>query len=247
MTGVGITDASGISTVFPFSASDSNVVLDSGCTTSYLHQSLVDSIVAKLNGFELPYGRTLVADCRLRNTSATMDFAFGGDDAGGPAITIRVPLSDFIRTWYFEQNGRKYCGIGVSATDSQQVLGDTFLRAGYFVFDWDNQAVHMAQADDCGSEILAIGAGTDSVPEVTGNCAMTWSEPQPVRLQSFSSHEIITPADPELGPNTVPIGPVAWCLYDSPRDNLHRHVVPTHQPNLHHRRHHYRHHSSRSH
>ena len=40
----------------------------------------------------------------------------------------------------------------------------------YTVFDWDNQNAYVAQGDDCGSHIIPIGKGADSVPELVGEC-----------------------------------------------------------------------------
>lgn len=53
------------------------------------------------------------------------------------------------------------------------VLGDTFLRAAYVVYDWDNQNIHLANNEDCGSNLLAIGKGPDAVPSVAGDCGVS--------------------------------------------------------------------------
>lgn len=39
------------------------------------------------------------------------------------------------------------------------------------VFDWGNSAVHIAQAANCGSNIVAIGNGTNAVPGGNGDCS----------------------------------------------------------------------------
>lgn len=57
-----------------------------------------------------------------------------------------------------------------ASTGNQFILGDTFLRSVYTVFDWDNQNAYVAQGDDCGSHIIPIGKGADSVPELVGEC-----------------------------------------------------------------------------
>lgn len=53
------------------------------------------------------------------------------------------------------------------------VLGDTFLRAAYVVYDWDNRNIHLANSADCGSQLVAIGKGPDAVPILTGGCRET--------------------------------------------------------------------------
>ncbi len=50
------------------------------------------------------------------------------------------------------------------------VLGDTFLRSAYVVFDWDNRNIHFAQSADCGENLVAIGKGANAVPSLTGDC-----------------------------------------------------------------------------
>lgn len=93
-----------------------------------------------------------------------MDINFDGK-------TIQIKYENLI-TEVVEQ-GVPYCFLGVSDTTVDTdpptyILGDPFLRASYAVFDWDNQQVHLAQADDCGSNIVAIGSGTGSVPTGSG-------------------------------------------------------------------------------
>lgn len=50
------------------------------------------------------------------------------------------------------------------------MLGDSFLRAAYVVYDQDNRNLHLAQAANCGSNLVEISSGTNAVPSVTGDC-----------------------------------------------------------------------------
>lgn len=52
----------------------------------------------------------------------------------------------------------------------QPVLGDSFLRAAYVVYDQDNSNIHLAQAAECGSNLVAISSGEDAVPSSSGDC-----------------------------------------------------------------------------
>lgn len=56
------------------------------------------------------------------------------------------------------------------ATTGEPVLGDSFLRAAYVVYDQDNANLHLAQAEDCDENIIPIGSGSDAVPSSTGQC-----------------------------------------------------------------------------
>lgn len=93
-----------------------------------------------------------------------MDINFDGK-------TIQITYDNLITE--VVEGGVPYCFLGVSDTTVDTdpptyILGDPFLRASYAVFDWDNQQVHIAQADDCGTNIVAIGSGTGSVPTGSG-------------------------------------------------------------------------------
>lgn len=57
-----------------------------------------------------------------------------------------------------------------SMTTEEPVLGDSFLRAAYVVYDQDNANLHLAQAEDCGEDIIPIESGSDAVPSSIGQC-----------------------------------------------------------------------------
>lgn len=155
---IGVT-LDGDSSGFNLSEDDQNVMLDSGTTLSRIHEAVAFPILDALNAFDDGEGYYLV-QCSLRQQGGSIDFGFGNK-------TVRVPLSDFI----INLGSPDYCYVGMVITTDQQILGDSVLRAGYFVFDWDNEAVHVAQAANCGDDdIVAVGTGTAAVPRVTGNC-----------------------------------------------------------------------------
>ncbi|KAL7967292.1 aspartic peptidase domain-containing protein [Trichoderma sp. SZMC 28014] len=159
---------------FKLGSADTNVILDSGTSLTRLHSQAASPILEALGAQDDGEGYFIVP-CSTRNASGSVDFGFGSK-------TVRVALSDFILS-ASESSGDSsgdgdgsgddgpLCYVGLVLTTDQQILGDTVLRAGYFVFDWDNQQVHIAQAADCGSsDIVAVSKGTDAVPNVQGNC-----------------------------------------------------------------------------
>ncbi|KAM3514272.1 hypothetical protein MY11210_002062 [Beauveria gryllotalpidicola] len=145
---------------------DRNVMLDSGTTISRLQADVAMPILKALGAQPEGTGYFYIP-CSARNQQGSVDFGFGG-------TTVKVPFKDFIINV-----GDPYaCYAGIAVTGGQQILGETVLRAGYFVFDWDNEAVHIAQAADCGeSDIVKIGTGKNAVPSVTGNCGASTSRP----------------------------------------------------------------------
>ena len=135
---------------------DRNVMLDSGTTITRMHWSAAQPIIKALGAFNDEEGY-FYTTCNMRKAAGSVDFGFGNK-------TVRVPFSDFI----LDMGDPLYCAVGLVVTVDQQILGDSVLRAGYFVFDWDNEAVHIAQAANCGDEDIVAIEG--SVPDVTGNC-----------------------------------------------------------------------------
>ncbi|KAK1986155.1 aspartic peptidase domain-containing protein [Colletotrichum cereale] len=162
LTGVGLSIAKSAKT-YTLSPEDKNVMLDSGTTLTRLHPSLARPILSDLKATTSSDGYWTAA-CSLRDSGSDSYVTFTFDRK-----TIRVPLSDFILD-LGPTDGQ--CYIGLVTTTDQQVLGDSMMRAGYFVFDWDNQSVHLAQASTCDKEeIVAVGKGIDAVPSgVTGLC-----------------------------------------------------------------------------
>ncbi|GKT42461.1 candidapepsin-2 [Colletotrichum spaethianum] len=162
LTGIGMNIANSPKT-YTLAPEDKNVMLDSGTTLTRLHPSLARPILADLKATTDSDGYWTAA-CSLRDSSTDsyVTFTFGRK-------TIRVPLSDFILD-LGPSDGQ--CYVGLVTTTDQQILGDSMMRAGYFVFDWDNQAVHLAQASTCGKEeIVTVGKGSDAVPSgVMGLC-----------------------------------------------------------------------------
>jgi hypothetical protein len=178
-----MTSTTGTDKNYTLSQADTNVMLDSGTTLTRLHSTLAAPILRDL-GATVDSDGYYLARCSMRSTRATVNFGFGN------GAIVRVPLSDFI----LEIGRGAYCYIGLVLTEDQQILGDSFMRAGYFVFDWDNQNVHIAQAANCGTEIVTVGSGTSAVPSLTGNCAGTAALPsstaagastRSVRIQVF--------------------------------------------------------------
>ncbi|KAJ4012255.1 hypothetical protein NW766_007556 [Fusarium irregulare] len=148
------------------------VVLDSGSTLTYLPTSIVQSIY-ELVGAEYAEGQTTAyVPCDLANEGGNFTFRFND-----PA-EITVPLSELIldftditgRQMSFD-NGQAACSFGIAPSTTQvSILGDTFLRSAYVVFDLDNNEISLAQSnfDATGSHILEIGTGKNAVPSATG-------------------------------------------------------------------------------
>ncbi|CAK7200616.1 hypothetical protein SEUCBS139899_003314 [Sporothrix eucalyptigena] len=141
-----------------YSGSSLPIVLDSGSSLSYLPQTVMDSL-AKSFGVKAGSDGSLIVDCDYGAKGGYIDFTFG-------SLVISVPLSDFI--WEAEAN---VCAVGaLPSTDTTALLGDTFLRSAYVVFDQDHQEIYMAQAANCGSNEQVLSA--DGNYNLTGECTV---------------------------------------------------------------------------
>ncbi|CZS91727.1 uncharacterized protein RAG0_02250 [Rhynchosporium agropyri] len=141
--------------------------LDSGTTLSYLPRSIVRRVAAAFPGAKSDGNGNYIVPCSVANQTGFMDFGFGEQ-------IIRVPWKELV--WFA---GPGLCHMGLAESDGvSNMLGGTFLRAAYVVFDQDNNNLHLAQAADCGSNLVAIGRGKNAVPDVIGDC------PSP----SYSNH-----------------------------------------------------------
>ncbi|OIW28768.1 acid protease [Coniochaeta ligniaria NRRL 30616] len=135
--------------------------VDSGYTLSALPSDAFSSLVAAFPSAQAVDSDLYSVDCLDPGQGGSLDFTFGDK-------VINVPYNDFV--WHDPRSG--LCILGAFQDDYVPVLGETFLRAAYVVFDWDNQNIHLAQSADCGSNVIAIGSGADAVPSVAGGCAV---------------------------------------------------------------------------
>lgn len=142
--------------------------LDTGSPNMYVPTVLYESIVDGLNATEIINGAPYVP-CSLRSMRAgylTFEFAMR---KRGEIAKIRVPYSEIIYPPGFpvtvplvgDRNGEELCYFGIVPTDGPvRLLGATFLRSAYVVFEADKKELRLAQSkpDDCGN-IMELSGG----------------------------------------------------------------------------------------
>ncbi|KAK4167708.1 putative aspartic-type endopeptidase [Cladorrhinum sp. PSN259] len=138
------------------------VFLDSGSTMTLLPKNLTATI-AKDFGAAAPDDNGFYRiDCGLTQMNGTLDFAFDG-------LNIRVPYKEMIRE---VPSNPPACFLGITPSDTFTLLGDTFLRSAYAVFDLETDSVWMTQAANCGSTPAALKKVED-LGAVVGVCGLT--------------------------------------------------------------------------
>ncbi|KAH0539013.1 hypothetical protein FGG08_004407 [Glutinoglossum americanum] len=163
LDGIGITDAHGKSE----SINDTSTLalLDAGATSINLHPDAVRTIYRRFN--VTMYQGLAFVPCSTADDLATVDFRFG-------TMTIRVPLGELVfdPDYIPPDLSTPECVFGIDATEPEapNILGDTFLRSAYVVYDLDYNEISLAPTkfNSTSDNIKEIGTGRGSVPGATG-------------------------------------------------------------------------------
>ena len=146
------------------------VVLDSGSSLTYLPDAMTEAIYEEVNAqFDSSEGAAYVP-CSLANNNTALRFTFSSP-------TISVDMSELV-LGIFSAGGRQptlsdgspACVFGIApAGSSTSVLGDTFIRSAYIVYDLDNNQISIAQTNfnSTSKNIQEIGTGTTGVPDAS--------------------------------------------------------------------------------
>lgn len=141
------------------------VLLDSGSSLMYLPDNVAQALYKHYNAEYDSNQGAAICDCNLANEEGSLDFTFSSD---GP--TISVPLNELVLVMGY-QRGRPICILGIGPSGgSISVLGDTFLRSAYVVYDLENNQIGLAQTVFNSSEtnIQEIQSGSSGIPSATG-------------------------------------------------------------------------------
>ncbi|KAI1122836.1 aspartic peptidase domain-containing protein [Nemania abortiva] len=156
------------------------VILDSGTTLTYLPPRVARRIFEAFNAVDDTINTGLVyVSCDLLSSQkeTTIDFQFGGND--GPVV--RIPIDEIVL-----DNVKGYisiglevptlpfddvCSFGIQPLSNIYLLGDTFLRSAYVVYDLSNKKIALAQANLNGTETNVIEITASGIPLVSGVAA----------------------------------------------------------------------------
>ncbi|KAL8813475.1 MAG: hypothetical protein Q9223_007025 [Gallowayella weberi] len=134
------------------------VLLDSGTSLTYLPKGLVQDIFAEL-GLQINSEQLAPIDCSRAKSEETLNFTFN-------SANIVVPMKELVITLTEKKGDSCIFGIAPTRFGNFFILGDSFLRSAYVVFDLENYEISLAQTnfDATTSSIIEIGKGKGSVP-----------------------------------------------------------------------------------
>ncbi|KAA6407168.1 MAG: acid protease [Lasallia pustulata] len=146
------------------------VLLDSGSSLTYLPDDLTTVLYQQVGAQYSSEEQTAFVPCSLADNTSTIDFTFSSP-------VISVPMSEMVinagaTSQATFKDGTPACifGIAPAGQGGISVLGDTWIRSAYVVYDLANNEISLAQTNfnSTSSNILEIGTGANSVPQATG-------------------------------------------------------------------------------
>ncbi|RCI11937.1 putative aspartyl protease [Ophiocordyceps polyrhachis-furcata BCC 54312] len=151
------------------------VVLDSGTTFTYLPQSLADQVWEEVGARWEPQVGLALLPCSYANHPGHFSFNFAGPD--GPRVNVTmtelvVPFTSGDAT-KFESGpyqGQSACAVGIlNQTGPPYLLGDTFLRSAYVVYDMSNNEIGIAPTNfnTSKSNIVPFPSNGATIPSAT--------------------------------------------------------------------------------
>ena len=174
LTGMSVTPPSGAADINVANNSGFPVpiVLDSGSSYLSLPSGMLQSLAQILGAtYSNQVGGYIFQSCLLQYRNASVNFFFSGLEIKVPFDEIIVQPTDTNGETITLSNGQPLCMIGAVPNPSGQigVLGDTFLRSAYVVYDLDNSEISLAQTrfNSTDTNIVAIGKGSGAVPNAS--------------------------------------------------------------------------------
>lgn len=179
------------------------VVLDSGTSLIYLPDAIAENIYKQVN--VVLNGGTAYAYCEDANTDKNLTFTFSGKSINVPMNELYISVgTDTNGNPATFQNGKAACIFGIAPSGgSTPLLGDTFLRSAYVVYDLQNNEISLAQTDFNATgapQVQEIVNGTTPVPGAVAASTTITS----VRNVATSGARL--GAGTSGGPNSLPTG-----------------------------------------
>ncbi|KAK9779781.1 putative Aspartic peptidase domain-containing protein [Seiridium cardinale] len=152
------------------------VVLDSGTTLSYLPTDLAKQVWEEVGAIYSSDVGSAVLPCSMASSKGQFVFQLGGSN--GP--TISVGMDELVLSLVTsgtgptftsgQYSGKEACQFGIQNFSSDPfLLGDTFLRSAYVVYDLTNNQIGIAKTDfnSTTSNVVAFASAGAEIPSAT--------------------------------------------------------------------------------
>jgi hypothetical protein len=144
------------------------VLLDSGSSLTYLPDAMTEAIYEQVSAqYDSAEGAAYVP-CSLASNSTALNFTFTSPMISVTMNELVIPVTASNGRQLTFSDGTAACLFGIApAGSSTPVMGDTFIRSAYLVYDLANNEISIAQTnfDATTTNIVEIGTGSTSVPD----------------------------------------------------------------------------------
>ena len=168
------------------------VVLDSGTSLTYLPQDMATQVWAEVGAVWDSTVNAAVLPCSFANHDGHFSFVFAGPK--GPRVNVTMdelvlPVSTGQAPQFTSgpYRGQSVCEFGIlNQTQAPYLLGDTFLRSAYVVYDLKNNQVGIAATDfnSTKTNVVAFASDGAPIPSATAASDQDSNTPPPQATQS---------------------------------------------------------------
>lgn len=154
------------------------VLLDSGTSLMYLPDQIASNIYSQANVIldqGVAYGY-----CDNASLNQNISFTFSGQTISVPMNELYIPLGTNSRGQPVTfQNGRTACVFGIAPSGGSTILlGDTFLRSAYVVYDLQNNQISIAPTN--------FNSTTSNIREITNGTGVPGAIPASVTVTNLA-------------------------------------------------------------
>ncbi|KAL2261919.1 hypothetical protein VTK26DRAFT_3012 [Humicola hyalothermophila] len=169
------------------------VILDSGTTLTYLPTDIASQVWSEVGASYSPEFDLAVIPCRMQNSRGHFSFGFAGPSGPRVAVGMDELVLDLTagNPPVFSSGpwaGEAVCQFGIqNFTSAPYLLGDTFLRSAYVVYDLVNNQIGIAATDfnSTDSNVVPFPSMSAHIPSAT---------PAPDQSEATSQPTVTEPA-----------------------------------------------------
>ncbi|KAJ6443099.1 elongation factor G [Purpureocillium lavendulum] len=168
------------------------VVLDSGTSLTYLPQDMATQVWDEVGAVWDSSAGAALLPCSYSNHGGHFSFVFAGPS--GPRVNVTMdelvlpvstgPAPQFTSGPY---RGQSICEFGIlNQTQAPYLLGDTFLRSAYVVYDLKNNQIGIAATDfnSTKTNVVAFASDGAPIPSATAASEQGSTSPPPQATQT---------------------------------------------------------------